>query len=84
MQKSNNQTKLKKIRRYFRNCKLVVVRTSMGNSKPCSKCLKMLKYYGIKKVYYSLEQEIVFEKTNEMETDHLSSRYTHPWREWEQ
>jgi deoxycytidylate deaminase len=34
----------------------------LRNSKPCSDCLKLLKFYGIKKVVYSVYDNIITEK----------------------
>ena len=37
-----------KIRRKFRKCKLIVVRRTMNNSKPCVRCLKLIEDIGIR------------------------------------
>ena len=71
-----------KIRRYFGKCELIVVRRTMNNSKPCQRCLNIIKSYGIKRVYYSYDGKLIKEKTNEMSTEHLSSRYRVPWNEF--
>ena len=41
-------------------------------SKPCELCLKILKYYGVKKVIYSIENDVVVEKINDI-TDTIFS-----------
>ena len=66
----------------MRKCELIVVRRTMNNSKPCIKCLEMIKICGIKKVHYSYDQKLIFEKTEDIQTDHLSSRYRTPWNKW--
>ncbi len=38
-------------------------------SKPCEDCLKLLKYYGIKKVIYSVYDDIVFEKVHDIDSE---------------
>ena len=55
----------------------------MSNSKPCARCLDLIKNYGIRKVYYSDEKRLIMEKTNNMETNHLSSKYRKPWNDME-
>ncbi len=35
-------------------------------SKPCESCLKLLKYYGVKKVVYSIKNDVVIEKVDEI------------------
>ena len=61
-------------------CCLIIVRRTMGNSKPCQRCLKIIKSYGIKKVYYSYDKKLVMERTSKMETDHISSKYRNGWK----
>jgi deoxycytidylate deaminase len=34
----------------------------LRNSKPCEACLKLLKYYGVKTVVYSIYNDIITEK----------------------
>ncbi len=58
------------------------LRIPMSNSRPCSRCLDLIKRYGIKRVYYSYEKELVCEKPVQMETTHVSSKYAKPWSEW--
>ena len=77
-------------------CSLIVVKASpktqtVGNSKPCQRCIKFLQKTGIKKIYYSVGTDIeksiqtegdfsyVMEKTCEIHNDHLSSKYRNPW-----
>lgn len=51
-------------------CLLVIRRSKTGilnNSKPCTDCIKMMKTYGIYKIFYSNEKgDIVYEKVNNM------------------
>jgi deoxycytidylate deaminase len=37
-------------------------------SKPCADCVKLLKHYGVKKVIYSIYDDVVFEKINDIES----------------
>lgn len=60
-------------------CTIIVVRNTLNNSKPCKKCIKFLKNSGIRKIYYSYEGGLKMEKTIEIETDHVSSKYRKPW-----
>ncbi len=73
---------IKKIRRFFNNCDIVIVRRTLSNSKPCKRCLETLKNYGIRRVYYSYERTIIMEKLSEMNTDYLSSKYSTPWSDF--
>jgi hypothetical protein len=74
-----------KIRRFLSKCQLIVVKASpktqtIGNSKPCQRCIKFLQKTGIKKIYYSVSpEEIVMEKITHIKNDHLSSKYRNPW-----
>ena len=79
----NGNINNEKLRRYFRNVSLIVVRTRMTNSRPCSRCLELIKQYNIKRVYYSYDGDLVMEKTRDIETDHVSSKYRRPWSEWD-
>lgn len=42
-----------------RGCHLIVIRVNpsgkLAESRPCNKCYELLKYVGIKKIYYSVE-----------------------------
>ena len=73
---------LSRMRRFFGKCTLIVVRRTMNNSKPCSRCLEMIKKCGIKKIYYSHDQGLVYEKARDMENDHVSSAHRVPWHQW--
>lgn len=43
------------------------------NSKPCINCINYIRSLGIKKIYYSDDQgEIIYEKTREIYTEHIS------------
>ena len=67
------------MRRFLSKCDIIVVKKSYGNSRPCVRCLDMLKKSGIRRIYYSFERNLKMEKINEMETNHVSSRYRKPW-----
>lgn len=75
-QKNIDNKKLSKIRKKFSQIDLVVIKYSknkLGMSKPCLDCLKIIKIVGIKNIIYSDSKgNIVSEKTNKMETSHLS------------
>ena len=71
-----------KFRRFLSKCDIVVVKTHYSNSKPCSRCVDMLKKYGVRRVYYSYERELKMEKVNELKNDHLSSKYRRAWSEF--
>jgi deoxycytidylate deaminase len=60
-----------------KNLKMIVIRLNnlgqLKNSKPCNHCLESLKMFGIKKVYYSIEDGSILKcKTDNLEKDHLS------------
>ena len=59
----------------MRKTKLIVIRRTYNTSKPCKHCVDLIKYYGIKKIYYSFNQGIVYERSTTIQTDHLSSKY---------
>ena len=76
-----------KIRRFLSKCTLIVVRgnkNTLSNSKPCKKCLALIKTYGIKKIYYSQERQLIFEKVRDMTHEDciVSKKYRVPWNEW--
>jgi len=49
-----------------------------NTSKPCKNCIKALKAYGIKKVYYfNSAKEFVCEKINTIKSDHISVGWRH-------
>lgn len=62
----------------MKKCDIFVVRHG-GSSAPCVRCLNTLKKCGFRRVYYTHHGDIKMEKVNEMETDHLSSKYRRPW-----
>ena len=70
---------INKLRRYFNNCDIIVVRKNLSNSKPCKRCLESLKNYGVRRVYYSCDNKLIMEKISQMETNYLTSKYTTPW-----
>lgn len=56
---------------------IVVIRTdnngNLKNSKPCSHCIKNMKLFNIKYVYYSTDDgKIIKERVENLTTDHLS------------
>ena len=84
------------MRRFMSKCYLLVVKASpktqtVGNSKPCQRCIRFLQKTGIKRIYYSvgpnIEESInldkgisyVMEKTCEIRSDHVSAKYRNPW-----
>lgn len=69
------------IRRFFRKCKLIVVRRTMNNSKPCNNCVQKIKFYGIGKIYYSYDQKIVYENSTRLCNDYISPRYKFTYSE---
>lgn len=69
-EKINNKTK-----RLMRNVAIFVIRYSgnkLTNSKPCMHCINYMKKIGIKKVYYSKDEKIFYEKMNSIQSDHVS------------
>jgi tRNA(Arg) A34 adenosine deaminase TadA len=47
-------------------------------SRPCAKCIEILKIVGIRSVYYSTETgEIIREKVKNMSSNHLSQAQKH-------
>jgi len=81
-QGKNKKASQCKFRRFLSKCDVIVVKTHLSNSKPCSRCVEMLKRHGVRRVYYSYERELKMEKVNELTNDHLSSRYRRPWSEF--
>ena len=64
-----------KDRAFYRTSMVVIRVDSLGNlldSKPCAQCTKMLKYYGLKKIYYSIPGGLIVENVNQLTSDHLS------------
>jgi glutaredoxin-related protein len=56
-----------------------VVKKTMSNSKPCSRCVEFLKNYGVRRVYYSYDEKLIVEKVNQLKNEHVSSKYRKPW-----
>lgn len=73
--RQKSRTKLEQVRRYLRKTRLLVVRRTMNNSAPCRHCVELIKYYGIRRVYYSYEQGLKYEKGSILHTDHISAKY---------
>jgi hypothetical protein len=42
------------------------------NSKPCIHCISYMKKLGIKKIYYSNDGNIIYDKINKISTTHIS------------
>ena len=67
---------IKKIRRKFANCTIIVVRYSNGqlvNSRPCLHCANILKIVGVKQVIYSnANGKMIKEKMTHFSTSHVS------------
>lgn len=66
-----------KMKRLRKNKKynMIVVRFHDGklwNSKPCKYCLNEIKKYNISKVYYSMEDDLICEKVDDIVTEHVS------------
>ena len=48
--------------------------SGIKNSRPCADCLETMKMFGIRRVYYSLDNgEIVYEKVSDMISTHRST-----------
>ena len=63
---------------------MILVRSTLGNSTPCVKCLEKLKTLGIRRIYFSINGtlELKMEKINEMQcSGHVSSKYRKSFRE---
>jgi len=77
LQGKRNQAKTEnKLRRIFSRCDLLVVRAkrlTISNSKPCKHCLQFIKDCGIRRIYYSNNQNLILEKTSDMQTEHICS-----------
>ena len=75
--KSIKPEKLNKIRKIFKNTKIIVIRfdneKELKESKPCLYCLKIIKYFNIKGVYYSSNDKILYEKSNEINNNTISN-----------
>jgi tRNA(Arg) A34 adenosine deaminase TadA len=53
----------------------------LKNSRPCSHCVNVLKFYNIKKVVYSSEDGILItEKIKTMDSTHVSSGWNAYYR----
>ena len=64
------------------NINIMVIRTNFegnfANARPCYKCLLMMKNVGIKKVYYSMDNQIICERVEYMvsiNTSHMSRNF---------
>lgn len=76
---SLNKNKMKDIIEIMKGVTLVVVRVNNNNelkeSKPCQNCLSIIKMFKIKKIIYSVESGIIFEKTENMKVLHVSQYF---------
>lgn len=61
------------IRKKTKKLIIYVTKSNYGNSKPCSHCIDTLKYYGIKKIYYTNDKcQIIKDNINTITTNHIS------------
>ena len=61
------------IRKKTKKIIIYVTKSNYGNSKPCQHCINTLKYYGIKKLYYTDDKcTIIKDNINTISTDHIS------------
>lgn len=61
------------IRKKTKKLIIYVIKSNYGNSKPCQHCINTLKYYGIKKLYYTDDKcTIIKDNINTISTDHIS------------
>ena len=60
--------------RNLTKCTLVIIRINrqgdIRSSKPCAECVKHLKHYGIKKIFYSSDDGFEFVSSNNLENSH--------------
>lgn len=75
---------VKSINIYLGKCDLIVTKNTMSNSKPCKHCTEFLKKHGIRRIYYSYENDFIMEKTQNLKSDHLSAKYKKPWSQFNQ
>lgn len=71
--KSPQLSKKKKMSKY----NIYIIRVKKDNlalSKPCLHCIEQIKKRNIKKIYYSVENNIVCEKSKYITTRHISRR----------
>jgi deoxycytidylate deaminase len=63
----------------IKNLNIMVIRkkndNSLGNARPCYKCLLMLQNIGINKVYYSMDNKLYCEKAKDMVSINISSSW---------
>lgn len=80
--KANDKRDIKKFIRFIRKCNIINVKKGLSDSRPCKRCLNILKEHGFQRVYYSIHKNIKMEKIKYMENEHLSSKYRKPWGEF--
>jgi hypothetical protein len=73
---------MKKFYRFVRKCHVINVKKGLSDSRPCQRCLDLLKSYGFQRVYYSIHKDIQMEKVQHMKNEHLSAKYRKPWSEF--
>lgn len=44
----------------------------LANSKPCAHCTKFLKKSGVKNIYYSVDDGLIYDKIKNLTSDHIS------------
>ena len=77
-----NKRDVKKFNRFIRKCNIINVKKGLSDSRPCKRCLNILKQHGFQRIYYSFQKNIKMEKVKYMENDHISSKYRRPWSEF--
>lgn len=74
----NDDKIIKKLRKKFLKIEMIVIRNSlhgvnMCSSRPCSMCLRIMKSFVIKNIYYTNSAGVlVMEKISQMNSDHKS------------
>lgn len=81
-QGKNGKASMCKLRRFLSKCDIVVVKKNCSNSMPCVRCTDMLKRYGLRRVYYSFDGDLKMEKVSELNSDHVSSKFRKPFKEF--
>jgi hypothetical protein len=73
----NRKVNKRKKNRYYGKADIYVVRVrhdgSVGNSRPCQECVNAMRCAGVRRVYYTMDdQTLRMEYIKDMESDHLS------------
>jgi tRNA(Arg) A34 adenosine deaminase TadA len=76
-----NFLKVYKQKKLLKNFHLIVIRISKNNklinSKPCKYCIKKMKSFGIEKISYSSDDNIITEYIDEIQSSHVSGYIRH-------